>query len=361
MSDDEPTNNNSTADNKSQVENKILINEQQEGGVSANKNHLSFSFSSSSSQRKEGRAGNIPQSRDEIKNKFGNYLFTIGGVSSGKSTFHSHFLRWVFRGNELSSELMRCKEGGKNIASLRLNSWRDLWDENKFPKSTATGLQNITELQIKSTPLKGETTPLVFNILEMSGEDLQLVIPDDQVPHSGTIYPQLIEYLRNSNIKIILVMIVDPERKNNDILFQNFLDHFEEKIGLQNHFNRLSPLILVTKPQKALERMRSENTSNNYKNLYDDYTQLNSELCERYLENYLPETYARVAGWKGSIHRYSWFYIGDINEDNQLVYDNPCFKDAKNIFRWMYYYFTGKEYGHTFWQRLLKSLWSEEG
>jgi len=283
--------------------------------------------------------GNLP-SREELEARSGNYILSFGFAGAGKSSFQSHLARWILEGRDFIPHVAKTDA---NDASTRLiNIWREDWRSNRFPDSTIPGERNVTELRLKATPNSGQKTPVVFSFLEISGEDLESVIPKDG---AATMLGSLRAFITNPKISPMMIFFVDPDHDDNDTMFFNLLDYLEANFK-RPVIERLSLLVLIPKPKTALANMRQSPKCRAEYNGLEHIEELNNELVELYLETFLPSAYSRIKVWKGE-WQHARFCIGDPVPGRETHFENMSFVDISKIFSWIYTRFTGKKLGQS--------------
>lgn len=308
-------------------------------------------FDEAGDEARRHNLGNMPASLQELDAREGNYIISFGYPGSGKSNFQSFLARWIERGGEFVPGVGSI-DAWDNSKRL-INLWREDWDANRFAGPTDRGPNNITEVRLSARPKSGQKTPLTFGFLEMPGEEQQRVIPEDGSP--SLMSPALVKFLRNKKINAILVLFVDPERRAgqrpNDTIFMNLLDYMDANFS-PDEVERLSLLLVVPKPARALSYLRQLPAARERYQGIDHAEDLNSDLLRLFLELTIPGTYARVTEWPGKWD-YARFYIGDVVEGESTMYTNPSLDDTSKIFAWIYQIFTGRELGKSRWEKFL--------
>lgn len=318
-------------------------------------------------QQQEETLGNLPTG-NAIDARAGSYILSFGFPGAGKSTFQSHLVRWIAKGGRFDWEIA---ENDSNGASrIAFNNWIRAWGKGEFPRPTAKGVDKVVEMRVSATPKEGKKKKLVFNFLEISGEDLKEVMPSPRRP-SWMMEP-LREYLGNPKINFILVLIVDPTQlpAENEVLFTTLLDYLNANFPTLK--DRMSLLMILSMPELALDKMKKEGDARSRDALHDfpglQYVeQMQTEHCDYYFEKYVPMTYARVTGWGGR-----WatakLRIGTPVDtvDGTLVdkvdvkareYRDVEFYDVEKIFSWIFTTFSGQKLG----PGRLKNVWDALG
>ncbi|TRD15470.1 hypothetical protein [Palleronia caenipelagi] len=282
--------------------------------------------------------GNLPPV-SEIGQRTGNYMLSYGYPRAGKSTFQSHLLRWITQGGEFSLNV--AKNDSNDASRIAFNEWMRLWDANRFPESTERGMTKVVELRFRATPVSGRKKPLEFNILEMSGEDQRRVLPEAGRP--SEMMEPVREYLSNRKINFLLVLLLDPARdgSENDILFLTLLDYLDANFpGLSE---RMSLLLLLSKPDTALAKMRSDRRASTEFHDLNVTDRMTPEHVNFYFDTYTPATISRLANWPGK-----WatakLRVGSLPRTQggaSETYSDVDFDDAKRVFDWIFEAFTG--------------------
>lgn len=287
---------------------------------------------------------------DDIESKTGNYILSFGYAGSGKTTFQSFLAYYVNHSPKFRSRLRLDPDQSQQgwDPQVIYNDWLKSWTEGRFPESTGVLEEHIGELSFQVNPKKGVKTPLEFSFLEVSGELVRRVIAEREAD------PNLVEtlrlYLANDKLNVILTLVVDPEndtKRENDLLFQNLFNYLE--VNFPELIQRASLAILISKPEIALKNLKYERPSARH------YADFRGEVCEEYVEVFLPATYNQFDDWpnseKASIMA---LHLGDFEGvGRDAVMRKFDFRDISQIFSWMYTQFTAEKLGLKWWQKAL--------
>lgn len=289
---------------------------------------------------------------DDIEMRRGNYIITFGFPGSGKTTFQSSLLRYLFHVGPFATEPMHEVGSGSapNFESSRvITQWMEQWRAGTFPKSNAIGEHEIREIAIRVQPVEGVKTELELGMLEVSGEMMQSVIPTDfSEPKISRVVQS---YLANPHVNLAIILLVNPEVDDNDSLFLNLLTYLDANLP-HDVRERSGLMLLVSKPDAALKKLKE--VDRNYAMLSD----LKGDAIEDYIEKFCPATYRFWDQWpspkKKMIGR---VYLGEIEQDgDKAKLIRPDFRSVENIFSWIYTHFTGRRLGPGRFRRLLNWL-----
>lgn len=288
---------------------------------------------------------------DDIESKSGNYLVTFGYPGAGKTTFQSFLAYYVNHSSEFRSRLVVSPEDSVQgwEPQAIYNEWLKLWRQGIFPRRNEIQDHDIRELSFEVNPKKGVRTPLKFSFLEVSGELMRTVIADEREDPNLT--ETIRRYFENSSIRMTLVLMIDPDHDQageNDLLFQNLFTFLE--VNYPGFADRSSLALLISKPERALSMLKNARPGLKH------HASLHGELCEDYIEAFLPATYNIFDAWP-STERTSimTLHLGEMEGsegDPRLV--SPDYKDISSIFEWFYYDFTRERLGPKWWQRVFE-------
>jgi hypothetical protein len=177
---------------------------------------------------------------DDIDSKSGNYLFTIGNTSSGKSTLQNLLIYRLWSKEDIIFEYAN-KDGDHRHDKL-LDDWVTNLRQGNFPLRTKQGILQEFSITISQAKKK----KLELNFLEMSGEDIKSIVPTLDKSKKPKINEQLVAYLTTKKTKInkrfIFVSDAEENKKkrsspntdtiNEDMLFNHFLRYLLGKDGL---------------------------------------------------------------------------------------------------------------------------------
>lgn len=219
----------------------------------------------------------------DIGNKTGNYIFTIGNVSAGKSTLQNLLIYRLWSREDILFEYSN-KDGDHRHDKL-LDDWVKRLQMGYLPDRTTQGLLQEFNITISQKRKK----QLEINFLEISGEDIKSIVPTLDIEHKPKINEQLVAYLSTTKTRInkrfIFVSNAEENKKNKsspstipeDILFNHFLTYLLGKNGLA--MTKIKVLFVATK----WDVVRSEyNTVQEYfrKNFPQTRGKLQSSKCE---------------------------------------------------------------------------------
>ena len=191
-------------------------------------------------------AGNAQSHQDyrvldeELSDKCGNYLFTIGNVGCGKSTLQNFLVARLWNKEGVVFAFRNKKDDHRHDSLLHemVMSVQD----GRLPERTQQGkLQEFT-----ITISQDRRKPLELNFLEISGEDIKSIVPTLEISRRPKINQQLVEYLRapagRINTRFVFVSDCEENQKNDtaqprrefteDILFDSFLRHILGREGI---------------------------------------------------------------------------------------------------------------------------------
>ncbi len=294
-----------------------------------------------------------PLLADNLEERTGNYLMAFGLPGSGKTTFQSFLAYYVTHiGPFEAHPQVAPEESAQGWEPMVIfNDWMRIWGEGRFPPANPVDEGEIRELSFRVRPLQGSGQTVDFSFLEASGELMTQVVADRL--RDPTLIETLNRYFANEKLRMLLVLVVDPEREaENDILFQNLLAF------LDLHFPKLrqrtSLGVLVSKPHEALRRLQEAEPA------FERYAELSAELCECYVQRFAPRTYRIFDGWPDQQRvQLMTLHLGELAtaaEDQSVRLERADYADIHDIFAWIYEQFTGGRPEATGWQRLLQWL-----
>ncbi len=199
---------------------------------------------------------------EELASKEGNYIFTIGNVSSGKSTIQNLLIYRLWSKEDIVFE------HGNHISDHRhsaiVQEWISNLNQGILPKRTQQGL--IQEFNI-SIGQKGKKK-LDVNFIEISGEDIKSIVPTLSLDKKPSVHKHLDRYLTaNNRINKRFIFISDGEKHkkgiqssesgvSEDILFDAFLKYLlsDTQKGLEN----LNILFVISKWDTVREDYKND-------------------------------------------------------------------------------------------------------
>lgn len=312
----------------------------------------------------EARTGRVheneplrPQSLDSFTpehagDKTGPVIVPFGLPGSGKSTFLATLFKLLSEARALQSEvIVPDRDNVANYAGqAMLNEWNDLLTTGRFVRPTNTGDQHIRDVEMQVTPLRGTRRPLRFSIVEVAGEDLrQVIVEEDRQPS----LPAAVEALfDNRAARPMLILMVHPERSANDKMFDNLMVYLRQLME-PGRMADMPMLILIPNPRRALADLHERRPDLRMQN------ELSPELCPEYLKEFAPRTSAIFSRWPKKRRGIMPYYVGTIGRSERegveriMTYDD---RHARQVFKWIYFQFTGRKLGHSWYTPLLKLL-----
>ena len=284
----------------------------------------------------------------EVEDKSeGNYIFSFGFPGSGKTTFQWMLMNYLMNDGPFRTEITipDRAQGPDWEGRAIINTWKNQWIEGRFPDPTASGEQDIREIQVHTRTTSGKKLSLDFNFLEMSGELLQQVMPG--MTSAPTLAPLLSAYLNNPHLRFCVILMLSPDVEENDQLFASFITYLKKYFpGL---IDRMSLGIIVSKPEQSLRRLQEYGSTDGD----TGFATFDEDAIQAYLNRFCGETHEIWMDWPEEKTLLSPLRLGDIemmNGEPRLV--DPDFRHIEQIFFWMFKQFTGKEPGATLWQKI---------
>jgi len=275
---------------------------------------------------------------DELADKQGNYVFTVGNVSSGKSTLQSLLVARLWSREDIQFRY-NCQKGDHRHDHL-LNEWVDNIRHGILPPRTKQG--RLQEFNVSFGQAKKRHLDVSF--LEISGEDIKSIVPTLDVDERPRLNTQLVEYLRakKSRINKRFIFVSDcqanralaersqPRSTSEDILFNALLRYLLGKDGLA--MERLNLLFVAAKWDTVTQDYR---TVQQYfqRHFPQSRAVLQSERCTAVYVPFSVGTLADVA-------------IPDDSPDSQhlekrIVSLESYYIDV--VIQWLYHSFTGSQ------------------
>jgi len=272
----------------------------------------------------------------DIKNRRGNYIFTIGNPDCGKSTLQRFIIYRLAKRKDINLEFCSQDDDKKHIHSSILYDWIEELDDTYLPTRTKAG--KLQEFTLKFSQEKKK--PLSFNFLEISGEDIKTIVPTKDFEKKPELLKDLVEYLQADksriNKRFIFVSDASTNRKsiqrttkkemNEDRLFHSLLSYMLGRDGL--NFSKLNILFVVSK----WDIVDSE-----YKNI-DEYINRNFHLTKGILDSkrcsviYTPFSVGRVEMEKSDKDTSIAKIVGEYES-----------RYVDRIIQWMYHSYTKKQ------------------
>lgn len=309
-------------------------------------------------ENRHGLQRQRPRSRngllvEEIENKTnGNYIFSFGFPGSGKTTFQWMMMNYLMNEGPFRTEISvpDRADGPDWDGRATINSWKSQWIEGRFPDPTAAGEGDIREIEVKTKTTSGKKMELDFSFLEVSGELLRQVLPDDGI--KPRLAPLLSAYLGNPNLKFTIILVINPDVEKNDHLFASFFTYLKKIFpGL---VDRVSLGIIISKPERALEKLNEFGSNDGRMN----FPTLNADAIEAYMNRFCGETFQIWNDWpKANSILISPLNLGIIEQQgHDMFLVEPHFKHIEQIFLWLFEQFTGNRPGPTFFQKLIGKM-----
>ncbi len=270
---------------------------------------------------------------EDFSKKEGDYVFTVGNVSSGKSTLQNLFISRLWSINDINLEFGQSTSDHRHDALL--HKWVESFNRGILPERTKAG--TIQEFNISISQEKKRK--LDVNFIEISGEDIKSIVPSLDSDKKPSVHNFLDRYLTNKNginKRFIFVSDGDVHRKgkkldvnkiSEDVLFSSFLRYLLS--DTQKGLKELNILFVISKWDTV-----REDYNNNYKS---------------YIKYNFPNTYSILRGRRVTV-MYLPFTVGKIEE--QLI-DEETHEYQKRIvsldntyvdrlIQWVYNTYTGE-------------------
>lgn len=286
------------------------------------------------------------------RTKTGPVIIPFGLQGSGKSTFLATLFKALAEAGGLKSEVQIPEHNdiARYSGQVMLNEWNELLTKGRFVEATNVGDENIREVEICVTPLRGQRTPLTLSVLEVSGEDLRQVVVEEERS------PRLPEAMRvlfaESRAQPMLVLLVHPEKSGNDTMFDNLFLYLRH-INTEHPVETMPLLVLIPNPMLALAELQRRKPE------FRMNAELTPELCPEYLKIFAPRTYAIFSRWPKKKRGIMPYHVGRIERSTKTGFERIGSYDdehAKAAFRWIYKQYTGKELGQSWWTKMMRFL-----
>ncbi|MDE2789179.1 MAG: hypothetical protein OXI81_01980 [Paracoccaceae bacterium] len=231
-----------------------------------------------------------------------------------------------------------------------INLWKGQWIEGRFPDRNPAAEGDVREVAVRARTTSGKKLEVNFSFLEASGELLKKVRPtSDKAPE---LIPLLRAYFENPRLKFVVMLMLSPDKEENDQLFASFMAY------LDNCFpelrDRMSLGVIVTKPEESLKRLREFGAPDGNRG----FQELDEEALLAYVNRFCGETYQIWESWpQPKKTMLSPLYLGEIDMiegEPRLV--KPDFHHIGEIFCWLFEQFTTKRPGPTLWERITGEL-----
>lgn len=301
---------------------------------------------------------------EEAQAREGDYVLSLGLAGSGKSTFHSFLLRYIEQSGSLNHEMRipRLRNGDEDHQTrLLLNQWRSTWNRGAFVSATAATESAIREIRYQVTPVHGVKAQLNFGLVEVAGELLKQVQGGRTGKQS---LPEAVHHLiANPKVNLMVLMMVHPDTPDNDLLLTNFIDYLDQRFpGRRDH---ISLGIIIANPDRALEQLVNRTGGRGEGGVsspFSHYQRLEDDAVFDYMKVMSPGVLSKWRAWEPKKRMITPLRLGDIEtfQDDQgnetIRLTKPDYTHIGKIFDWMYFHFTGKRRGPTWFQRLIRDL-----
>ncbi len=234
-----------------------------------------------------------------IDARSGNFLFTVGNPSSGKSTLQSYLVYRLWSHANLSFDY--ASTDGNNEHDVILNGWVQNFANGYLPKRNPQGI--LQEFNVQYGQPNRPTC--AFNFVEISGEDIKSIVPTVE-GNKPQLHPLLEQYLRLGGTRKRFLFISDASSNRagatddtkaleEDVLFNHLIRYLLSDIGVR--LKRLEILFVATKWDVVRNEYPSERA---YFNANFPQTQSTVTSSRRIKAAYMPfsvgEVYHTPAG-----------------------------------------------------------------
>jgi hypothetical protein len=275
----------------------------------------------------------------DIDSKQGNYIFTVGEVSSGKSVLLHLIMHRLWKKPDVIFE-PACIDDDP-IQKKIINDWIIECDNGILPDRTAAG--SLQEFNV--TIGQDNKKKLTVNFIEMSGEDVISIVPnltpDDNPPE---VHQDLIRYLklRKGQLNKRFIFISDTTNTgtekcySEDTLFYEFTRFLIKNIGLK----KIVVLFVASKW---------------------DLSQKNYKTVGQYFKAKFPQTISilKAANCNATYTSFSAGSIRETEQDGQSIIRINRLDTGYTDFviQWIYYTFTGNYLNNM--KKIKKSVWDK--
>jgi len=252
---------------------------------------------------------------EDIENAEGNYIFTIGLPSSGKTSLQTAMLYRLYKYNNIKFKYFTNTIEHEII----IREWLNEFNNNKIPSRTHKGdIQRFT-ISFGFKKNKSEKNFLKINFLEISGEDIKTIqaTPENKTPK---LHPHLEALLKSETIKKYFLFVFDVNQTKDifqGTLFDKFLDYLKE---IQPNLKEIDCLFIFSKSD------------------YDGDIRKKYKTAKEYANKHLPNAL-------GVNMEYFFFSLGefDKNDTKGLTIKNFNPKDIDMLIYWIYSKISGKK------------------
>ena len=268
----------------------------------------------------------------DFTNKEGNYIFTVGNVSSGKSTLQNFLIRRLWSKSDINLEYGHTTNDHQQEAIL--NNWVKSGKKGILPPRTKQGVIQEFNLTISQKRKKR----LDVSLIEISGEDIISIIPSLDSAKKPSVHKHLDRYLTaNNKINKRFVFVSDGEKHtkgvrtnvdgiSEDILFSTFLRYLlsDTQKGLKD----INVLFVIAK----WDTIKEDYKNNDTKYMHDNFPNTLSILdSERVTSMLLPFSVGKIEETlTDKEHEY----------ENRIVVEDTTYVDR--LIQWVYNTFTGE-------------------
>ncbi len=269
---------------------------------------------------------------EELASKEGNYIFTVGNVSSGKSTLQNLLIYRLWSKEDIIFDYGHHSSDHRQKAIVQ--GWINSLNQGILPKRTQQGLIQEFNIRIGQQGKKN----LDVNFIEISGEDIKSIVPTLSADRKPSVHNHLDRYLTAKNgINKRFVFVSDGEKHkkgvqkdsgvSEDILFDAFLKY------------------LLSDTQKGLKDLNIIFVISKWDTIKDDYK--NDEV--KYFRQNFPQTKSILDGSRVTSMLLP-FSVGRI-EDKLIDKDKNLYENRivalENIYvdkliQWIYNTFTNE-------------------
>lgn len=257
-------------------------------------------------------------SSESINKRSGNYIFTVGDVSSGKSVLQNLLIYRLWTHEKIIYTYSSKDGNPKHDATL--NDWVERFSNGNLPERTRAAI--LQEFNISFG--QSEKRKLELNFVEMSGELINSIVPNK----SGSkpkIAKDIESFLKQKNINKRFIFVSNGElyKRGNetkhgfkeDILFNSLLRYLTGKKGLG--MTRLKVLFVAAK--------------------WDTVEQQYQNGAEEYFRRNFPQTRGLL---KQSTSQVSYipFSVGTVTDQKITSFES---KHVDRMIQWIYNSYTG--------------------
>ncbi len=270
---------------------------------------------------------------EDFNKKEGNYVFTVGNVSSGKSTLQNLLIYRLWSINDISFDYGKTTSDHRHNAILQ--GWVNSIRQGILPKRTKQGMIQEFDIEIG----QAGKPKLDVNFIEISGEDIKSIIPSFDSEVKPSVHNFLDRYLIPDNgINKRFIFVSDGEKHkkgishkvddvSEDILFDAFLKY------------------LLSDTHKGLPKLNILFVISKWDTVKEDY----KNDFQKYMKQNFSQTLSILEGTRTTV-LYLPFSVGKI-EPKLIDKEKDTYEDRivslENIYvdrliQWVYNTFTGE-------------------